>query len=261
MSQVQLYESSYGSASDPAQVAVRLATYGEDFGQTGWMTGEEHDQIIRLLSIGEKDHVLEVACGAGGAARRLARLTGALVTGVDVNPHAIFAAQKSPHDRVQFVRADADERLVFADGRFDAIYCNDAVNHLRDRRKTLQDWARLLTKAGRLFFTDPVVITGPVSNAQLAGRSSIGHFLFLPAGLNEQLLAATGFVVERVMDMTEALVGVSHRWRAAREAQRPALIRLESAEQFEATQRFLSCVNELGSQRRLSRMGYLAIKQ
>jgi hypothetical protein len=66
--------------------------------------------------------------------------------------------------------------------------------------------------------------------------------------------------VEAVHDMTDSLVRISHRWREARDAGRKALVQLETAEQFEATQRFLTCVHELGRDRQLSRMGYLAVK-
>jgi SAM-dependent methyltransferase len=256
-----LYDNAYGSASDPAQAAVRHAIYGEDFGQTGWMTGAEHDWIIELLNVSAADTVLEVACGVGGSAKRIRRKTGARVTGVDVNVHAISAAQRQPQDRVDFVHADGDEPLPFASAQFDAIFCNDAVNHLRDRKAALGEWARLLKSKGRLFFTDPVVVTGPVSSVQLAVRSSIGHFLFLPPGMNEDFLAGVGFVVKAVHDMTDSLVRISQRWREARDAGRTALVHTETAEQFAATQQFLACVNELGRERRLSRIGYLAVKR
>ena len=38
---VDLYNHSYGRFSSAAEEAVRLETYGEDIGQSSWMTAEE----------------------------------------------------------------------------------------------------------------------------------------------------------------------------------------------------------------------------
>lgn len=44
----------------------------------------------------------------------------------------------------------------------------------------------------RALFTDPVVVTGPVTHEELALRGSIGHFLFVPPGFNERLIEEAG---------------------------------------------------------------------
>ena len=35
----------------------------------------------------------------------------------------------------------------------------------------LSDWARLLVPGGKLLFTDPMVVTGPLSHKEIAARS------------------------------------------------------------------------------------------
>jgi ubiquinone/menaquinone biosynthesis C-methylase UbiE len=62
--------------------------------------------------------------------------------------------------RVSFQLVDAGQRLPFPDASFDALFCDDAINHLPDRARLFADWHRVLKPGGRLLFTDPVVVTG-----------------------------------------------------------------------------------------------------
>jgi len=45
---------------------VRIETYGEDLGQTSWVTTEESGEIPRLLELKGDSSVLELGCGSGG---------------------------------------------------------------------------------------------------------------------------------------------------------------------------------------------------
>ena len=111
-----------------------------------------------------------------------------------------------------------------------------------------------------MLYTDPVVVTGPVSNAELATRSSTGYFEFCPPGVNEQLIGQAGFELVRAEDVTENEVEVSRRWHAARQRRAAELTRLEGGETFAGLQRFLATMHRLTSERRLSRFAYLGRK-
>jgi SAM-dependent methyltransferase len=197
--------------------------------------------------------------------RRLAIETGASAVGVDINPHGIqaasdAAAREGLSSRVAFQMVDAGTRLPFPGASFDAIFCNDAINHLPGRAELFADWHRILKPGGRLLFTDPIVVTGPVTGEEIRVRSSIGFYLFVPAGGNERLLERAGFRVEHVRDVTDAEAAVSARWRDARARRREALAAIEGEEGFEGLQRFLDAVCTLSRERRLSRFAYLACK-
>jgi SAM-dependent methyltransferase len=263
--EVDLYDGHYGQLTTDPKVEVRRRTYDEDLGQSSWLTAAEALEFIRLLALGPGRRALEMACGSGGVTCRMALETGAECVGVDINPHGVEAARARAREqelssRVSFQLTDAAQPLPFPDQSFDAIFCNDAINHFPGRPAVFRDWHRALRPGGRLLFTDPVVVTGPVTNEELRARSSIGFFLFLPAGCNEQLLAGSGFAVREVRDVTEATASVSARWRNAREDLRSALVTLEGAEAFEGVQRFLAAVHLLASERRLSRFMYLATR-
>jgi hypothetical protein len=115
----------------------------------------------------------------------------------------------------------------------------------------------VLRAGGRCLFTDPVVVTGLVSNEELAARSSIGFFLFSVPGADDALLREAGFEVERAVDVTAGLVETSRRWREARAERRADLVALESESKFESLQTFLATVHALAADGRLSRFAYV----
>jgi SAM-dependent methyltransferase len=162
--------------------------------------------------------------------------------------------------RSDFRRGDAAERLPFEDARFDAITCIDAINHLADRSFVLTDWRRVLKPGGRVLFTDPIVLTGPVTNEEIAVRASIGLFVFVPAGTNEALLAQAGFKIERVEDRTENMARNAAGWLGARERHEAELRAIEGDDVFAGQQRFLATAATLARERRLSRVVLLARK-
>jgi ubiquinone/menaquinone biosynthesis C-methylase UbiE len=257
-----LYDSHYDRVDDEVYRSIRRATYGDDLGQASWITAEECKELCERLEIRAGHRVLEVACGSGGVATRIAQTTGAEVVGVDINAFAVRAARRRaapPGIRVapEFLLADADRPLPFADRSFDFVFCNDSINHFGDRLRVLREWRRLLREGGRCLYTDPVVVTGLVSHTELAARSTIGFFVFSARGVNEALLPQAGLRLVHTTDLTENLVQTSGRWRDARQARRAELVALEGESRFEELQKFLEAVHALGRDRRLSRIAFL----
>lgn len=262
---IDLFNSTYSHFEAEALVRVRQKTFGEDFGQNSWTTAEEYRGWIQALSLHEGSTVLEVASGSGGPALFLAQQVGCRVRGVDINPHGVATANDRARGlgldaRVNFAEANADKPLPFAEETFDAVLCIDSANHFPQRLRVLRDWCRVLRPGGRALFTDPVVITGLVSNEELAVRSSIGLFVFSPPGENERLIAEAGLALVRQADATENAAVVSGRWRDARAEDRPALVKIEGEERFEGLQQFFDVVHRLTSERRLSRFVYFLQK-
>lgn len=262
---VDLYDGHYGRIAAEPLADVRRETYDEDIGQSSWLTLAEAREFLRALELGPGRTVLEVACGSGGVSCRIALETGAQCIGIDINAHGIEAARQRAHeqavtDRVSFELVDAGERLPFPDGSFDAVFCNDSMNHIPGRLDVLREWHRVLRPGGRALFTDPAVVTGQLTKEEMRARSSIGYFLFTPPGCNEAFLESAGFAVREVRDVTGAVAAVSNRWRSARAKRRDALTQLEGEVGFAGLQWFLDAVYTLSSERRLSRYMYLASK-
>jgi len=262
---VDLFDSTYGNFTERVLDEIRKETYGTDIGQNSWLTVDEYERWLPLLELSAERHLLEVASGSGGPALHVARTTGCRVTGIDVNESGVATASRMAEsaglaDRVRFRSASADDPLPFDEGTFDALLCIDSMNHFPDRVAVLRDWHRVLRPGRRALFTDPVVISGPVTNDELALRSSIGLFLFVPAGTNDRLIEQAGFELVRQEDVTANAAAVSGRWHRARAARRGDLVRIEGEERFEGLQRFFDAVHTLTSERRLSRIAYVVEK-
>jgi SAM-dependent methyltransferase len=262
---VDLYDNVYSDFASDAEAAVRREAYGEDLGQSSWLTAAEWLGFADRLGVDARSDVLEVGSGSGGPAVYLAAARGCRVTGVDINEHGvknarILAESRRLSDRARFETVDAGRPLPFADNRFDAIVSNDAMCHIAGRPAVLRDWHRVLKPGGRALFTDALVVTGPVSHQELATRSSIGYYLFVPPGTNERMLQDAGFELKAVEDVTGNAADVASRWHDARARHRTALVGREGEDNFEGLQRFLRCVHTLSLERRLSRYAYLAEK-
>lgn len=261
-----LYDSAYGNYERDVYRQIRVETYGEDLGQTSWVTTEESLEIPKLLEAGPNSHLLEIGCGSGRYALRVAEQTGCSIVGVDINQHAIATATRlaetaGVNSKVSFEQADCSKKLNFPDSGFDDIFCNDALCHIQGRPELLHEIHRVLKPQGRFLFSDALVIGGLVSNQELATRSSIGYYAFSPSGENERLMKAAGFTLIDVRDTTAASASIAKRWREARAGRSDELTALEGSVQFASLQEFLNCVHALTSERRLLRYVYLARKQ
>jgi SAM-dependent methyltransferase len=155
---------------------------------------------------------------------------------------------------------NASGRLPFTDGEFDAITCIDAINHLPDRPAVVAEWARVLKPSGRLLFTDPITITGPLSKDEIAIRSSAGFFLFVPAGYDRQVLEECGLRLLVYEDTTENMAQMAQRRHVARAAREEALRTIEGDAGYEQQQKFLEVAARIARERRLSRFAYVAGK-
>jgi SAM-dependent methyltransferase len=262
--QVDLYNSTYGNFKEQVLAEIRKETYGQDIGQNSWITTDEYDTFYSWLNLSAGDHVLEIASGSGGPALYLARKFKCRITGLDINEEGIKTANQQALDtnitNAKFQLADVNQRLPFDDETFDAVMCVDSMNHFRDRLGYLQEWHRVLKSGKCALFTDPVVITGPVSNEELAARSNIGFFLFVPLETTESLIKEAGFKLIRRGDVTGNIELTSGRWHVSRQEHREDLVKIEGEERFDGLQKFFATVHQLTSERRLSRFVFVAEK-
>lgn len=108
------------------------------------------DDIVDVLARAEGGRplrILDVACGTGTLARRLAR-AGHTVTGLDVVPHLVARARRHPGARISFAHADVSAGTSFATGSFDACVSLHTLNWHPRPVALLRECRRLLRPDG-----------------------------------------------------------------------------------------------------------------
>jgi SAM-dependent methyltransferase len=176
---VDLNNSSYGNYELDAYRRVRTETYGEDLGQTSWVTSEEIEADSGAVAA-----ELEF-CRAGNwvrlglvcaTCRRRNRMPHCRV---DINPHGIHDSEQLAQklnltSLARFEQCKVSKTLPFADSSFDAAFSNDVICHIPNRPKVLSEVFRVLKPGGHFLFSDELVIGGMISDQEVATRSSIG---------------------------------------------------------------------------------------
>src|SRR5438445_13808003 len=86
------YNANYGYFQTELYAQIRHEAFGEDIGQNSWLTSDEQDKFLGWLNLSRGKALLDVACGSGGPALRIAATTGCSVAGIDVHGKELSAA-------------------------------------------------------------------------------------------------------------------------------------------------------------------------
>ncbi len=97
--------------------------------------------------------ILELGCGTGNDAARLAR-EGYALTAIDLSTEAIAQARAKFGSGINFLVADMARPLPFADGSFDAVMSNVALHMFPDSvtRSVFAEVARVVRPEGLFLF-------------------------------------------------------------------------------------------------------------
>ena len=93
---VDLYGASYRNFASALYAEIRREAFGEDIGQTGWLTAEEQDLFLAWLGLSPAARLLDIACGSGGPTLRIAEKTGCRVVGLDLHAGGCGGARAGP---------------------------------------------------------------------------------------------------------------------------------------------------------------------
>ncbi|WP_181785904.1 methyltransferase domain-containing protein [Streptomyces phytophilus] len=173
------------------------------------------EQVIKRTRVGAGQRVLDIGCGTGAPALRLARVRGVEVVGISVSRGEVDRANERSRreelaHRVRFECADAMS-LPYADGSFDAVWAIESMSHMPDRGKVFGEIGRVLAPGGRLVLADGYRRgAGPEASSALMDTMCAAfrmHSPPTPAGYTE-LLAAAGLRTLETLDLSD------HAWRS-----------------------------------------------
>jgi ubiquinone/menaquinone biosynthesis C-methylase UbiE len=120
------------------------------------------DVLIGKAKIGKDFKVLDVGCGIGKTACRLAADYGCTVTGIDIMPQMVekskaLAKKMRLDGRVKFAQGDARE-LPFEDNTFDAVFVESVTIFVENVDKAISEYRRVV-KPGGIICDNEVCIT------------------------------------------------------------------------------------------------------
>lgn len=124
--------------------------------QRFWHRGKL-DEVERLIDPQPGDVIVDVGCGSGVLAGRLAEHAGTLVVGIDANAAALeFASQRYAATNLQFRQGIADELDLAALGA-NKIAFIEVIEHIypQQARATLRRFHQALPAGGRLVVSTP----------------------------------------------------------------------------------------------------------
>jgi ubiquinone/menaquinone biosynthesis C-methylase UbiE len=159
--------------------------------------------------------LLDVGCGVGGPARRLARAANVSVTGITISPQQVEeasarAAQEGLNSRVRFQLADAAD-LPFPDDEFDAAIAIESIVHMPDKLQALRELFRVLRPGAILTIADATqsasdaLTTDVESTADMESATALLKTLLVSACTPDEyrrLASAAGFEVTHTIDLS-----------------------------------------------------------
>ena len=161
---------------------------------------------VSKMGLTADDHVLDVGCGIGGATRYLAAAVGCRVTGIDLTPAYIAAAEDLARrtglgGRVAYRVASA-LAMPFEDAAFDAAITLHVAMNIKDRPGLYREVARVLKPRATFCIYDIMKGVGEGLKFPVPWAESLATSHLTTPREMQGLLGDSGFNLEEIEDRT-----------------------------------------------------------
>ncbi|HKN51304.1 MAG TPA: methyltransferase domain-containing protein [Amycolatopsis sp.] len=199
------------------------------------------DKLAGMLTIKPGARLLDIGCGVGAPAIRLATEHDIEAVGISIAQGQIEranerAAAAGLADRLNFQVADAME-LPFPEESFDIVWAMESLHHMPDRWHVIRQAARLLRPGGQLAITDFMLRStgGKTADASSVDLVRMGALKLVELDGYRAELRAAGLEPDGAEDVSD---NTRPSWAKAAErfeAARDAAVHHIGEEQFETT--------------------------
>ena len=180
----------------------------------------QHQLVRNLLQIKNTDHLLDLGCGTGGCAIRLAQLTGCRVTGITLSEKQIAQANRMAKSTgveklVSFQCVNFEQPLPFKNESFTKAYSVEALIYALDKAAVLKEAFRVITPGGLFLVLDGFLRVYPLPQDQMESfQTCITGWSVTNVAEKKQFqtdLKRAGFSLLQWADMTCEVIALSQR--------------------------------------------------
>jgi cyclopropane fatty-acyl-phospholipid synthase-like methyltransferase len=216
--------------------------YGDSFHFGYFRTGDETlaqaldahtDLVAEMARPQARERILDVGCGIGAPALRIAERYGCHVTAVNISREQVRQGRRLIEERhmsrrVTIVRGDA-RALDFTDASFDAVVCLEAAGDIcvteEDKDRLVGELHRVLRPGGRVGFSDLALQTRPSVEDDLTLKAVLYHRGAELVTDWPALFARHGFTIVGRRDIIADTMPTWDRTRAVYEERRVEVVR------------------------------------
>jgi 27-O-demethylrifamycin SV methyltransferase len=200
-------------------------------------TGRLTQAMIDAAQLSSGLELLDVGCGTGAPACRLAGAFGVRVTGITTSETGIQAARaraaaQGLSELTAFEPRDGMSN-GFPDASFDRVWVLESSHLMRDREALISECARVLRPGGRMVLCD-IILRRPMDLAEVRRlrqplkvlREVFGDARMEPLSVYHSLATDNGLDVDQEIDLTTATRPTFEHWRQNAERHREQVAEL-----------------------------------